>query len=149
MITILTWSLEKNKPVLLYDQANNSWTVIYNESRPKRLPASNQKPPLMQNKSCRRWRYFSNSKYLQLPLVLNPWSVTPQLTDVWPFPPRDVCSLVAALCYAAPSSPASLTRQYDHLQPLQPDWPHLFRHCYSYCSYRFGYKAIILWRIWE
>lgn len=77
---------KKPKPVLLCGPANNSWAVIYKESRPKRLPASNQNPPLMQNKSCRRRRCFSNSKYLQLPLILNLWSVAPQLTDTWPFP---------------------------------------------------------------
>lgn len=108
----------KNKPVLLYDQANSSPTAIYEESTPRRLPASNPNPPLMQKKPRRRWRWLSNPKYLQLPLVLDLRSVTPQLTDA---------SLALGCCLCAvPFSPASLTRQHNRLQSAPPARPASF-----------------------
>lgn len=118
VIPVITWTLEKNKPVLLYDQANSSPTAIYKESTPRRLPASNPNPPLMQKKPRRRWRWLSNPKYLQLPLVLDLRSVTPQLTDASP-------ALGCCLC-AVPFSPASLTRQHNRLQSAPPARPASF-----------------------
>lgn len=46
--------------------------------------------------------------------------MTLQLTDTWPFLTPKVHSPAAGLCCFAPSSPTSLTRQYNHLQ--SPAW---------------------------
>lgn len=81
MIPVITWTLEKTS---LYCSTIKPTVPQQQFTKRAGQKASNQNPPLMQKKPRWRWRLSSNPKYLQLPLVLDFPSVTPQLTDAFP-----------------------------------------------------------------